>query len=150
MKVIFLENVPGSGKKGEIKEVSDGYAQNYLIKKGKAEIASKSNLSQAKARAKAKAKEEAELIKQFNKIKQFLEKDDTVIELKAKAGANGRIFGSISGKKIVDELKKQYNIKIDKRKLIMNGPIKSLGYVNVPVKLHSKVETTLRIHISEQ
>lgn len=150
MKVIFLENVPGSGKKGEIKEVSDGYAQNFLIKKGKAELANKANLSQVKARAKAKAKEEAELVKEFNKIKQFLEKDSTVIELKAKAGSNGKIFGSISGKKIVDELKKQFNIKIDKRKLLMNGPIKSLGYVNIPVKLHSSIETTLRIHISEQ
>lgn len=148
MKVIFLKDVKGKGKKGEVKEVADGYAQNYLIKKGLAVEATNSNLKQLEAQKKKEAREAAEELAQAKKLKEQLEQ--ITVELKAKAGEGGRLFGSVTSKQIADQLKKDFQIQIDKRKIDLPDAIRSLGYTNVPVKLHSEVTATLKVHVTEE
>lgn len=150
MKVIFMKDMKGKGKRGDVKEVPDGYAQNFLIKRGIAKEATSANLNTLKRVEKAeKDAYEAEKA-EAEDIKKKLEADKTVVEFKSKAGTDGRLFGSVSGKKISEGLEKQFGIKIDKRKLGLPEPIKSLGYTNVPVKLFKGVESTVRVHITEQ
>jgi len=149
MKVVFLEDVKGRGKKGEVKEVPDGYANNFLIKNKKAEPATGKNLGAVKGRQKAEAKASAEELADAQKLAQFFEDEKTVVELTGKSGADGRLFGAISTKQIAAGLEKQYQIKIDKRKMVLNQPIHALGYTNVPVKLHRQVTANLRVHVSE-
>ena len=149
MKVVFLEDVKGRGKKGEVKEVPDGYANNFLIKNKKAEPATGKNLGAVKGRKKAEAKASAEELADAQKLAQFFEDEKTVVELTGKSGADGRLFGAISTKQIAAGLEKQYKIKIDKRKMVLNQPIHALGYTNVPVKLHRQVTANLRVHVSE-
>lgn len=148
MKVIFLQDVKGKGKKGEVKNVSDGYAQNFLFKKGLAIEANNANLKQLEAQKKKEQKEAAEELAQAKKLKETLE--SMTVELKAKAGDGGRLFGSVTSKQIADELKKTHNIKLDKRKIELPDAIRSLGYTNVPVKLHTEVTATLKVHVTEQ
>lgn len=150
MKVIFMQDVKGRGKRGQVKNVPDGYAQNYLIKRGLAKEASKGNLNTLK-RVEANEKAEYEAQKaEAESIKEKLEADETVVSLKSKAGNDSRLFGSISGKKIVEALEKQYGIKVDKRKLSLREPIKTLGYTNVPVKLFKGVESKIRVHVTQE
>ena len=148
MKVVFIEDVKGRGKRGEVKNVPDGYAQNFLIPRGKAKAATKAALSEVQERS--KEKHEAEELAEAKKLKQTLESDDMVLEMKGKAGTDGRMFGSISSKQIAKALQEQYNIKLDKRKLELAAPIKALGYVTVKVKLHRDVEASMRVHIAEK
>jgi large subunit ribosomal protein L9 len=147
MRVIFLEDVKGKGKKGDVKEVPTGYAQNYLIKNKLAVEATKESLAQVAGQNKAKAKQEAEILKEAQVLKEMLEKEGTVVEIKAKAGEDSRLFGSIPSKQIADALQKQYQIKIDKRKLDLKQPIRSLGYTKVPAKLHHEVTATINVHV---
>ncbi|QSB51901.1 50S ribosomal protein L9 [Leuconostoc falkenbergense] len=149
MKVVFLEDVKGRGKKGEVKEVPDGYANNFLIKNKKAGPATGKNLGAVKGRQKAEEKASAEELAEAQKLAQFFEDEKTVVELTGKSGADGRLFGAISTKQIAAGLEKQYKIKIDKRKMVLNQPIHALGYTNVPVKLHRQVTANLRVHVSE-
>ncbi|MGM0214323.1 50S ribosomal protein L9 [Enterococcus sp. AZ109] len=150
MKVIFLEDVKGKGKKGEVKEVPTGYAQNYLIKNKLAQEANKSSISALSAQKKAQAKKDAEVLAEAEKLKAFLDKEDTVVELTAKAGEDGRLFGSIPSKQIAEGLKKQYDLKLDKRKIELDNPIRTLGYTKVPVKLHTEVSGIIKVHVSEE
>lgn len=150
MQVIFLKDVKGSGKKGEIKNVADGYAKNFLIKNGYAKEANKSNLSELKGQNKAIQKEKQAQLEQAQKLKELIEKEDTVVEVYTKASDDGRVFGSITNKQIADVLSKEFNIDIDKRKIEMNAPIKALGYVKIPVKLHSKVSTNVTVLVKKQ
>lgn len=150
MKVIFTQDVRGRGKRGEVKNVPDGYAQNYLFKRNLAKPANKANLhTLERVEANEKAAYEAEKA-EAEKVKAILDKDETIVNFKSKAGTDSRLFGSISSKKIVEGLEKQYDIKVDKRKLSLPEPIKALGYTNVPVKLFKGVEATIRVHITEQ
>ncbi len=150
MKVIFLEDVKGRGKKGEVKEVPDGYANNFLIKNKKAEPATNANVSALRGQKKAADREAAEEKAEAEALKAKLEDDKTVVELKAKAGTDGRLFGAISSKQVVEALEKQFGLKIDKRKMDMKEPIRALGYRTVTVKLHHDVEAEIRIHTDEQ
>lgn len=150
MKVIFLKDVKGKGKKGEVKDVPNGYAQNYLIKNNLAKEANKGNVAVVEGQKKAQAKHDAEVLEEAKAVKVILEKEETVVELKAKAGEDGRLFGSIPSKQIAEGLNKQYGIKIDKRKIELANPIRSMGYTNVPVKLHTDVTATLRVHVGEE
>lgn len=147
MKVIFLQDVKGKGKKGDVKEVPTGYAQNYLIKNNLAKEANKSSISQLEGQKKAQEKQEAEILEEAKKLKEFLEKEETVVELKAKAGEDSRLFGSIPSKQIAEGLNKQYKVKLDKRKIELNNPIRTLGYTKVPVKLHHEVTATIKVHV---
>lgn len=147
MRVIFLEDVKGKGKKGEVKEVPTGYAQNFLIKNKLAIEANKESLAEVAGKNKAKAKQAAEILKEAQALKAVLENDETVVEIKAKAGEDSRLFGSIPSKQIADALQKQYQIKIDKRKLDLKQPIRVLGYTNVPAKLHHEVSAVIKVHV---
>ena len=148
MKVIFMQDVKGRGKRGQVKDVPDGYAQNYLIKRGLAKEANKGNLNTLK-RVEAKEKAEYEAQKAAaQEIKKQLEADETVVELKSKAGSDSRLFGSISSKKIIEGLDKQFGIKLDKHKLELREPIKVLGYTNVPVKLFKGEQRS--VHVTKE
>ncbi|MBL1229315.1 50S ribosomal protein L9 [Enterococcus sp. BWB1-3] len=150
MKVIFLQDVKGKGKKGDVKEVPTGYAQNFLIKNGLAQEANKSSISALAGQKKAQQKHDAEVLAEAEKMKGFLEKEETVIEIKAKAGEDNRLFGSIPSKQITEALNKQYKVKLDKRKLELAQPIRSLGYTKVPVKLHHEVTAVLKVHVVDE
>lgn len=147
MKVIFLKDVKGKGKKGEVKNVADGYAHNFLIKQGLAVEASQANVSSLNAQKKKEEKLAAEELAEAKKLKETLEK--LTVEFSTKAGEGGRLFGSITSKQIAEELHKAYSIKIDKRKIEMDDAIRSLGFTKVPVKLHTEVMATLNVHVKE-
>ncbi len=148
MKVIFLKDVKGKGKKGEVKNVADGYAHNFLIKQGLAVEASNSNISSLNAQKKKQEQEAIEELEQMQQLKVDLEK--LTVEIQAKSGEGGRLFGSVTSKQIADELKKTHSIKLDKRKLDLPDGIRSLGFTNVPAKLHPEVSATIKVHVKEQ
>ncbi|UJW59561.1 50S ribosomal protein L9 [Bacillus sp. A116_S68] len=147
MKVIFLEDVKGKGKKGEVKNVSEGYARNYLLKNNLAVEANKGNM---KTLEKKQESAERQAEEELNEAQAFKEKlEDMTVELKAKAGEGGRLFGAVTNKQIAERLKKM-NMKVDKRKIEMDEPIRSLGYTNVTIKVHPKVTATLKVHVAEE
>ncbi|GLI82956.1 50S ribosomal protein L9 [Rossellomorea marisflavi] len=148
MKVIFLKDVKGKGKKGEVKNVADGYAHNFLLKKGLAVEASNANISQLEGQKNKEKQIAQEELDEAKKLKEAME--ELQVELKAKSGEGGRLFGSITSKQIADALKKQHDIKVDKRKIEMNDAIRALGFTNVPVKLHTDVSATLKVHVTEE
>ncbi|QFT91184.1 50S ribosomal protein L9 [Bacillus sp. THAF10] len=148
MRVIFLKDVKGKGKKGEVKNVADGYAHNFLLKQGLAMEASSGNLKSLEAQKNKEAKEAEQELENAKKLKETLEK--LTLEFQTKAGEGGRLFGSITTKQIAEELQKKHKIKIDKRKMELNDAIRALGYTNVPVKLHTEVTATLKVHVTEQ
>lgn len=147
MKVIFMKDVKGKGKKGEVKNVSEGYARNYLLPNNLAVEASKSNLNTLKAKQKSEQKKEENELNEAKKLQQLIEK--TPLTFQTKAGEGGRLFGSITSKQIAEELKKQ-KMKVDKRKIELSEPIRSLGVTNVSIKLHSDVTATLKVQVVEQ
>ncbi|WP_085993806.1 50S ribosomal protein L9 [Oceanobacillus senegalensis] len=148
MRVIFLKDVKGKGKKGEVKNVSDGYARNYLLKNNLAEEATSGNLKALEAKKRKNAELEQQEKDQAMELKEKLTKQE--VELKAKAGDGGRLFGSITSKQIAEALHKQYGHKVDKRKIELDQPIRALGYTNVPVKLHPEVTGTIKVHVVEK
>ncbi|MFF5819283.1 50S ribosomal protein L9 [Lysinibacillus capsici] len=148
MKIVFLKDVKGKGKKGEIKNVADGYAQNFLIKNGYAAEANAQALSQIEGQKKLEAKNAAAELAEAQALKEKVEA--LTVELKAKSGDGGRLFGSVSTKQIADALQKVHGIKIDKRKMTLPDGIRSLGFTNVPVKLHHEVSATLKVHVTEE
>lgn len=147
MKVIFLKDVKGKGKKGEVKNVADGYAHNFLIKQGLAMEANSASISTLDAQKKKEAKLAAAELEEAKKLKESLEK--ITVELSAKAGEGGRLFGSITTKQIAEELFKKHGIKIDKRKMELTDAIRTLGSTKVPVKLHHEVLATLTVSVKE-
>lgn len=147
MKVIFLKDVKGKGNLGEIKDVSEGYARNYLLPKKFAVEANKSSLSQLEAQKKKKQELEANERHEAEVLKEKIEK--MTIDMKAKSGEGGRLFGSITSKQIAVALKKA-NISIDKRKIDLPEPIRTLGYTDVPLKLHSDVLAKVKVHVTEE
>lgn len=147
MKVIFLKDVKGKGKKGEIKNVADGYAQNFLLKQNLAVEATAANMSALEGQKRQEEKHAAEELAEAKQLKEKLEK--ITVELSAKSGEGGRLFGSITSKQIADELQSKHQIKIDKRKIELIDGIRALGYTKVPVKLHHEVTATLNVHVKE-
>jgi large subunit ribosomal protein L9 len=147
MKVIFLQDVKGQGKKGEIKEVSEGYARNFLLPKGVVQLATegaKKTLNQQAASVQKKKdnekKEAQELAVRLNELK---------IVIKAKAGEGGRLFGAITSKQIAEALEQQ-GIVVDKRKIELDDPIRVLGVTKVAVKLYPDVKGTLSVQVLEE
>ena len=149
MKVIFLADVKGKGKKGEIKEVPTGYAQNFLIKKNLAKEATKQAVNELKGKQKSAEKVQAELLAEAKEIKAALEKETTLVKFTEKVGPDGRIFGSITAKKISEELNKQFGIKLDKRHIKLDHSIRAIGLIEVPVKLHKDVDGVIKLQITE-
>ncbi|WP_100332673.1 50S ribosomal protein L9 [Bacillus xiapuensis] len=148
MKVIFLQDVKGKGKKGEVKNVADGYANNFLIKNGLAVEATAGNKKTLEAQKRKEAEIAKQELEEAKKLKEVLESLE--VEIKTKAGEGGRLFGSVTTKQIAEELKKTHDIKIDKRKMELPEGIRALGYTNVPVKLHNEVFATLKVHVTEE
>ena len=149
MKVIFLEDVKGKGKKGEIKEVPTGYAQNFLIKKNLAKEANAQAIGELRGKQKSQEKAHAEMVAEAQAIKAKLEEEATVVAFTEKVGPDGRTFGSITNKKIADELQKQFGLKIDKRNINVDSPIRSIGLIDVPVKIYQDVTSVIRLRITE-
>ena len=147
MKVIFLKDVKGKGKKGEVKNVSDGYAHNFLLKQELAVEATPANMKKLEAQKNKMNQMAAEELQQAKDLKGQIEK--ITVEIEAKAGEGGRLFGSITTKQIAEALQKSQGIKIDKRKMELPEGIRSLGYTKVPVKLHHEVQATLNVHVKE-
>lgn len=148
MKVILLKDVKGTGKKGEVKEVSDGYARNFLIKKGVAVEASQTNMKELDE--KEKSKERKALIEYEEAVLLGKQMEEINIQIEVKAGEGGRLFGSITSKEIAEQLKKQKNLDIDKKKILMDEPIRTLGSTFVEIKLHQKVTTKIRVDVKEK
>lgn len=149
MKVIFLEDVKGKGKKGEIKEVPTGYAQNFLIKKNLAKEATCQTIGELKGKQKAEEKAQAEILAEAKETKKALEDEKTVVSFSEKVGPDGRTFGSITAKKISEELKKQFDITVDKRHIELDHPIRAIGLIEVPVKLHKEVKAEIKLRVDQ-
>jgi len=147
MKVVFIKDVKGQGKKDDIKEVKDGYARNYLIKNKLAvpytSISKGRLLNEQEVR---KEKEKEEVIK-ANKIKEKLEK--MTLKFKVKTGEKDKVFGSISAKQIKEELDKK-GIEVDKKKIVIDNPISVLGYHFVKIELHKDVIAELKIELIKE
>jgi large subunit ribosomal protein L9 len=147
MKVIFLKDVKGQGKKGEVKDLSEGYVRNFLLPKGLVAAASDGNVKQLEhqkqSETKRKDKEKADAQELAAKLGEML------VVIKSKSGEGGRLFGSITSKQIAEELEKK-GIHLDKRKIEMNDAIRSLGTTTVKVKLYPEVTAELRVQVSEE
>lgn len=147
MKVIFLQDVKGQGKKGQVKEVSDGYASNFLLPRGLVRPATDGNMKVLENQAAAEDRRKQEEKEEAQALAKKLEA--TAIELKAKAGEGGRLFGAITSKQIAEVLSKQ-GLKIDKRKIELDEPIRHLGVTQMTVKLHPEVKATLKVQVTEE
>ncbi|WP_434748672.1 50S ribosomal protein L9 [Paenibacillus amylolyticus] len=147
MKVIFIKDMKGQGKKGQVKEVSEGYAQNFLLPRGIVRLATEGNMktldNQKAAEDRLKQEEKAEAEALAKKL------EAEVTELKAKSGEGGRLFGAITSKQIAEALAKK-GLKIDKRKIELDDPIRTLGVTQVTVKVHPEVKATLKVQVTEE
>ncbi|MEK4427575.1 50S ribosomal protein L9 [Solibacillus sp. FSL K6-1523] len=148
MKVVFLKDVKGRGKKGEVKDVAEGYARNFLIKNGHAKEANNQAMSELQGQKRLEEKNAAAELQAAKDLKEQLEA--ITVEIKAKSGEGGRLFGSVSTKQVADALLKKHGFKVDKRKMECNDGIRSLGFANIPVKLHLDVKATLKVHVIEE
>lgn len=144
MEVIFIKDLKNQGKKGQIKTVKDGYAENYLIKNGYAVKKTKENLSKLEHENAKKQQEEEKNKAQAQELKKKLAK--VILEYKVKTGAGDKVFGSISVKQIKDELQKE-GFNIDKSQIKINSPIQSLGFHNVVIDLYPGIDVTIKAHV---
>ena len=147
MTVILLEDVKSLGKKGDVVDVSDGYAKNFLITKKKGVEANSKNLNDLKLKKANDEKVAAQNLQDAKDMAANLAEKTVVVKLKA--GEGGKTFGSVSSKEIAEEAAKQHGLDIDKKKIVINDPIKSLGTYEVTVKLHPKVSGTLKVKVEE-
>ena len=145
MKLILLENIKGVGKKDEIINANDGYARNFLIPKKKAIEATPGNLAQLKSKQDSRAHKKDVERAEAEKIKEQLA--DIILEIKVKAGENGKIFGGVTAKDISEKLKENHNIEVDKKKIELKETIKNLGTFNVNIKLFEGVIGTLKVKV---
>jgi large subunit ribosomal protein L9 len=146
MKVIFIKDIKGQAKKGDIKEVSEGYAANFLFPRGLARAATDGNMKTLENQTSAEQKKIQQGKDDATALGEKLE--SMTVELSAKAGEGGRLFGAITSKQIGEALAAK-GVKIDKRKIELSEPIRHLGVTLVPVKLHSEVKATLKVQIVE-
>ena len=148
MKVILLDNIKGVGKKDEIINASDGYARNYLFPKKLAVEANAENMS------KLKAKQNSQEFKRNNEredAKALANKlNEITLKIEVKAGENGKIFGGVTAKEIAENLKSQYNIEVDKKKILLQDTIKNIGTFNVEIRLFEGVIGKLKVQTVEK
>ena len=147
MKVIFNVDVKGQGKKGELKEVSDGYARNYLLPRKLASEATADNINALKLKEKAKAaqiaREKAEAEENAKKLQGI------TVNVRAKAGNGGKLFGAVTSQEICDALKAQHGIEIEKNKIVQGDPIKTFGNYSVKAKLGYEISGTVNLLVIE-
>ena len=145
MKVILLEDVKSLGKKGEIVEVNDGYARNFILPKKKGVEADSKHLNDLKLQKKNDAKVAQERLDDAKALSEKLATES--ITIKMDAGVEGKLFGSISTKDVANEAKKQLDLEFDKKKVVLPENIKQLGNYDVKIKLHPEVQATLTIKV---
>ncbi len=144
VKVIFLQDVKGQGNAGDVKDVSEGYARNYLLPRKLAVEATEANLRALQTRVEHRKAQEAERLRQAKETADKL--SGLVVEITAKSGENGRLFGAVTGKQIAEALAAQ-GLKVDKRKIELEEPIRHPGTVTVRVRLHPEVTADIRVRV---
>lgn len=148
MKVILLQDIKGLGKQNDLVEAKDGYAKNFLLKRKMAIEATTDNINIMKSRQQAVQNRMLTLNAEAQEVKQRL--DGKKIVIKTKAGENGKLYGSITTKDIADEIKKQLNVEVDKKKIVLHDHhIKSLSVTEVPIKLHSGITAKITVTVEE-
>ena len=148
MKVILTQDVKGQGKKGDLINVSDGYARNFLFPKGLAKEASKQAMNELEGKRGA---EQYHRNVEEEKARNIAERmKEITVMLEAKAGAGGKLFGSITSKDVAEALKAQFKIDIDKRKIELKDGIKTCGTTEVPVRLYAGITGTFKVSVTEQ
>jgi len=148
MQVILIQDVKPLGKKGDLVNVNDGYARNFILPKKLGLEASPKNLNDLKLQKASEAKRLKELLEEAKVLAKELE--SKTVEIKIKVGQGGRTFGSIAAKEIASAIKAQFGFDIDKKKLQLVEPLKSIGTHVVPVKLYPQVTAALKVNVSEQ
>lgn len=148
MKVILLEDVRKVGKKGELVEVSDGFARNVLFRKKQALEATRKSINELELKDKADKKRLEEELEAAKVLGEKIKGMEVVVKMKT--GSGGRVFGSVSTKEIVQAAKAQLDLVVDKKKLVLKDPIKSLGTHVIPLKLHAKVVSELKVKVIEE
>ena len=148
MKVILLKDVKSLGKKGEIVEVSEGYGRNFILPTKAGVLADAKNLNTLKLQVQNAEKIAEEKLEEAEALKKKLEEVKLIFHMKA--GKDGRAFGSISTKEVQEELKKQYDISVDKKKMELDVPMKNFGGYDIKVKLHKDVEATLHVSVQSE
>lgn len=147
MQVILNQDVKGQGKKGQLVNVSDGYARNYLLPRGLAKEATNDNLNVLKGK---KESLEFKIKTETDEAKAIVEKMKNIeVVIEAKAGENGKLFGSVTSKEVSEELTKQHHIKIDKKKFILPDGIKTLGVTEVDVKVYTGIVGKVKVRVQE-
>ena len=148
MKIILLQDVKSLGKQGEIVDVSDGYARNFILPKKVGVEANSKNMNDLKLQKANEEKRAQELLEAAKELAKVLETKEVVVKMKS--GEGGKTFGSISSKEIAAEAKKQCDLELDKKKIQLPEPIKALGAYEVTVKLHPKVSAKLKVKVIEE
>ncbi|MCD8361415.1 MAG: 50S ribosomal protein L9 [Lachnospiraceae bacterium] len=147
MKVILLQDVKSLGKKGDLVEVSDGYARNYILAKKLGVEATSKNMNDLKLQKAHEDRLAAKRLEEAKELAQKIKGLETVLTIKV--GEGGRLFGSISSKEIAQAVKEQHGLELDKKKFVLPNPIKAVGTTNVPVKLHPQVTAELKVTVKE-
>ena len=148
VKVILKETIKGVGKKDEIVEVKDGYANNFLFSQNKGIPATPENINKLKAKAEKTKKTHDKEVQKANELKELLENKEIVI--KVKAGNNRKVFGSVGSKEIAEAIKEQLNLEVDKKKISTDTRMKELGLHTVELKLHSEVKVKIKVMLEGQ
>ncbi len=147
MQVVLLEDVKALGKKGDIVKANDGYARNFLIPKNLGVEATPANLAKLKQQKAHEAKVAAEQLDEAKKLSDALA--GKVLQMKARVGEGGRLFGAIASKEIAQEIKTQLSLDVDKKKIILPEPIKTLGKHEISIRLHKDVLAKLNVEVAE-
>lgn len=146
MKVILLQDIKGVGKKDEVINASDGYARNFLFPKKMAIPADEGNMARLQSKKDSQEYKKELERKDAKQVKSKIE--NIVLEIKVKAGENGKIFGGVTSKEISEELKNKYDIKVDKKKVMLKETIKTLGRFNIEIKLYEDITANLVLQIN--
>lgn len=147
MQVILTKDVKGQGKKGQMVNVSDGYARNYLLPRGLAQPATKSNINVMKGKQESLEYKKQQELSEAEAIAEKMK--EIKVTIKAKAGENGKLFGSVTSKDVAEELTMQHHIKLDKKKFVMPDGIKTLGTTVVDVKIYTGVTGKLTVSVEQ-
>lgn len=147
MKVILLEDIKSLGKKGQMVDVSDGYARNFILSRKKGVEATSKNMNDLKLQKAHEDKLAAQRLEEAKLFAAEIAKAEVVLELKV--GEGGKLFGAVSSKEIAQAAKEQLNMELDKKKLVLPNPIKTVGTTSVAVKLHPQVTAELKVTVKE-
>ena len=147
MQVILMEDVKGIGKKGDVINASDGHARNFLFPKNLAVEATKANLNRLANVKKAEENKRQQDLEDAQALAKQIE--ESRIKIAVKIGDNGKLFGSVTNKEIAAALEEQANLKVEKKKIVLSNPVKSVGFIKADVKLHPKVSAKLQVEIVE-